>query len=421
MHFKIYRFLTNLLGPLIDLYLYRRLKLGKEDPKRFKERLGHASLKRPNGPLIWFHAASVGESLSILPLICAIAAKHKKLNILLTTGTVTSAKLIESRLPDNAFHQYVPVDKPVCVKRFLKHWQPNLAFWVESELWPNLISETAKKCKMILLNARMSENSFKKWQKYKTLSEHMLKAFSLILPQSEADEHRFKELGAKNTVFVGNLKYDAPPLPTDTKKMGELVGKIGMRPVWLASSTHPGEEAIIAITHKQLKETFPELITVIVPRHPNRGVDIAQKIKELSLNPALRSENEVITPETDIYVADTIGELGIFYRLVSIVFIGGSLVPHGGQNPLEAARLDCAILFGPYMDNFSDIRKQMEQESAAIKVKDKADLLQQVDMLLHDHSMVEKLAANAAKLAEEHKNVINSFMQQIEKYLIKIL
>jgi 3-deoxy-D-manno-octulosonic-acid transferase len=417
MMLKIYQLLTYLSGPLIDLYLLKRKAAGKEDQKRFPERLGHAAFPRPEGTLVWVHAASVGEALSVLPIIKKLSVGHENVNFLLTTGTTTSAKLVESRLPDKAFHQYVPIDRISAVRRFLKHWRPNLALWVESELWPNLVTQTGKHCPMILLNGRISDDSYKNWLRYKSLSQQVMSCFTLTLPQSKHDAERFEKLGARNVKYIGNIKFDAPALPSDSQKMGALIGQIGQRPVWLAASTHDNEEEMIAAIHKELKEAHPELLTIIAPRHPKRSNEIVKLISENGLNVALRSKEQPITEDTDIYIADTLGELGVFYRLVPIVFIGGSLVDRGGQNPLEAARLDCTIIYGPYMDNFIEIKREMEAVHAAVCVKDKASLQATIEELITDHAKQEELAKAAHKLVDDKAGVLDAFVNEIVPYI----
>lgn len=418
MQFKLYQFLTSIAGPFIDLYLMKRRRKGKEDAERFPERLGKPSFPRPSGPLVWVHAASVGEAMSVQPLIKSIIDNHSSVHVLVTTVTVTSAHILEKRLPKRTFHQYVPVDRTTVVRRFLKHWKPDFALWVESELWPNLIIETHKTgCPMVQVNATISSDSLKKWQRAKKLAAKMLGCFSLTLPQTQDDAKRLEELGAKNVQFLGNLKFDAPALPADPKATGELVNMISERQVWVAASTHDGEEEIIAGVHEKLKETHPSMITIIAPRHPERGQAIANMLKQKKLKYAVRSKEEKIEEDTDIYIADTVGELGLFYRLTGLVFIGGSLVPHGGHNPLEAARLECAIITGPYIDTFSRVYKELFEVSAAIKVADGAELFEQVDNLLVDLEAQEKYSEASLKLVESKSGVLDQYAEALTPYL----
>jgi len=418
MYLKLYRWLTTLIGPIIDLWLIYRRRKGKEDHKRFPERLGHPGFPRPKGSLVWFHAASVGEATSILPLIEHMIKQYSDVNILITTGTVTSAKMLKPRLPERVIHQYVPIDKMVTVRRFLAHWHPNLALWVESELWPNLVIETQKSgCPMIQINARISANSVQKWQRYGNFSHDVLGCFSLSLSQSKEDQERLELLGAPHVKCLGNLKFDAPALPADPKETGRLVTMIGDRPIWVASSTHPGEETIISNVHCALKENHDRLLTIIIPRHPERGEALQSEFRNKGLSVALRSMKQEIGQETDIYIADTIGELGIFFRLAGIVFIGGSLVEHGGQNPLEPARLECALITGPWHTNFMRIYKELKDAEAVRIVQNEKDLLSQVETLLTDHDIQEKLAATSLQLMESKGGVLSAYIEEITPYL----
>ncbi len=418
MLLHVYRLLSIIGAPLIDAYLFKRKALGKEDAERLPERLGVPSITRTKGKLVWIHAASVGEALSVLPLMKEISSKYPSLSVLLTTGTVTSAQMMKTRLPDRCYHQYVPVDRYMAVRRFLKYWKPDLALWVESEIWPNLLSETYKYCPMILLNGRLSKNSLKKWRRYPKFAKTLISYFTLVLPQSEEDGKRLKELGAKEIRFLGNLKNDSPSLPSDSKKMGELVSMIGDRLVWVCASTHPGEEVMIAQVHAKLKEAHTDLLTIIVPRHPARADDIKQEIREKQkLIIAKRSSGEAVHDETDIYLADTMGELGVFYRLAPIVFIGGSLVEHGGQNPLEAARLECALLFGPFMENFKEIATELQEKGGAIRVADSTSLYEAMEQLLRDTDQQQHLAEAAGNLAKKKSGVLKTYMEALQPHL----
>lgn len=417
MLLTFYTLLTVLTAPLIHLYLLKRKKAGKEDPRRFRERLGYASQARPEGKLLWIHAASVGESLSVLPLLERLVVQFPTITILLTTGTVTSAALMKARLPAGAIHQFIPVDSFFAVKRFLRHWQPTLALWVESELWPNLLKQTAKTCPLVLVNARISDRSFATWRKHPVISQTLLKYFALCLPQSKQDAERLEVLGAPNVSFIGNLKYDAPPLPCNKQELEALRTVLGDRPVWLAASTHPGEEEIIAEAHHALKHHYPNLLTTIVPRHARRGAELSLLLTGLDCNVALRSSNQLITPETDIYLADTMGELGIFYRLCPVVLMGGTLVPHGGQNPLEAARLRCALIAGPSMENFRDIIQELVDNGACSRVSDASSLAVAVDALWQDKEKRERMAQAAYVVAAGKGEIIGHYIAAIAPFV----
>lgn len=420
MILHLYRLLTWLISPFVHLYLVFRSHKGKEDTSRMREREGHASIPRPEGSLVWIHAASVGESMSVLPLINQMLEEYPDLFVLVTTGTVTSAAILERRLPERAFHHYVPLDYPLAVRRFLKHWKPDLAILLESELWPNLIIETfARRCPIVLLNARMSRDSFSYWNRMhmKMLVERMLQCFSIIFPQSEEDGARFRMLGGTNILFVGNLKFDSPPLPVDPKDTSQLLGMLGDRPVWMAASTHPNEEIMVAETHRQLKEKYPDILSIIVPRHPERGEEIATELRKLELKVSLRSLDQTIGDNIDIYIADTLGELGLFYRVTNIVLMGGSLVDHGGQNPLEAARLNCAIICGPYMSNFSAICRELAEHDAYIRIDDVPSLVETVDLLISDHDQQEEFALAAKKVVDNKRGCIDAVLGALDMTL----
>lgn len=416
MFLKLYKFISLLIGPFVDIYFMRRKKSGKEDEIRFSERLGHANHVRPEGELMWIHAASVGELVSIIPLLGRLLEQHPNINALITTGTVTSANIAAKRLPERAFHQYIPVDSIIFVRRFLSHWRPDIALWVESELWPNLITEAHKSgCKMVQVNARISRSSFEKWQRYPSLARKMISCFALSLAQSEDDCARLKELGAQDARYIGNLKYDAPPLPADPEQTAQMIKMVGDRPVWVAASTHPGEEEIIIRTHEHLKQKYDKLFTIIIPRHPERGREIASLIPP-SMQYALRSENAAHNNNIDIYIADTIGEIGLFYRLAGIVFIGGSLVEHGGQNPLEAARLECALFTGPYTDNFRHIYKEMEAAKAIVRIRDEETLRKAISHLLQNPDKQEEYQKAAQDFIKSKQGVLDKIASALSPH-----
>lgn len=379
---RYYKIATTIASPLVPLWLRLRAMKGKEERGRLRERFGYSSYARPKGTLLWIHAASVGEANSVIVLIKQLRKQFPKLGLLLTTGTVTSANLMKQRLPSGVLHHYAPVDTPEATRRFIRHWTPEVVWFVESELWPNLI-DAAKSyyCLMALINARMSERSFHTWQRYPNVAREMLSSFRLVFAQSETDAARLRALGAKEVLTSGNLKYDAPALSCDEAELVALQQQIAGRPVWVAASTHEGEEMIVAQVHAALAKAFPKLLTIIVPRHAERGETISAQVAGFG-KAARRSQKEPVTADTSFYIADTMGELGLFYRVSDIVFMGGSLVPHGGQNPLEPAQLACAILSGAHIHNFRDIYREMEQAKAVIAVKDMLQLAAQLNYLL---------------------------------------
>lgn len=406
--FYAYRAATRLLGPVVNLYLNRRKNRGKEDAGRIGERFGHPGAARPKGHLIWIHGASVGESLSALPVIDEIRRLYPSVSILVTTGTVTSATMMHARLPQGVIHQFVPIDRQVCVARFLHHWKPDVALWLESDFWPNLLTKAKKAgVKLALLNGRISEKSFKGYSRYPSFIRPVISAFDLILTQSSDETTRFESLGATAVRAVGNLKFAAPPLPADEDELAKLQQRIGNRPVWLASSTFAGEENIAGNVHKKLAEDHTGVLSIIVPRHPDRADDIESDLVAQGLQVSRRSLDHEITPGTDVYLADTMGELGLFYRIAPIVFMGKTLCAGGGQNPLEPARLNCAILHGPDMSNFAAISSEMLAKGACRPVTDADDLARQVAALLREPDAAGKISQTALDYANSKAEVLD--------------
>ena len=420
MFIKIYRTLLRILYPIaIRPYIEKRKKNGKEDLKRFNERIGRPSKPRPDGKLIWMHGASVGESISMLPLIQRLLEIFPDAHIMVTTGTLTSAEVMAKRLPERAFHQYLPIENPVYATRFIKHWRPDVALGFESEFWPAMLSGIKRKnIPLILVNGRISNKSFKRWQQFEFIIKELLDCFSLCLGQSEEDAYRLRVLGAKNTMCLGNLKYAGLPLPIDEEKKNEIAEQITGRTVWLVSSTHDDEEFKICRFLPDINKKIQGLLTIIVPRHPHRGVEIKDRIeKELKLNVSLRSKNEKITPKTEVYIADTIGELGIWYDLIPLVFIGGSLIPHGGQNFMEPSRCRNAVIVGPHMHNFTDAMNRAKKADAIIQVNDVIDLMDMVENLLSNPDLLEAKRSLAYNWAAGEAKVLDGIVEKIQSYL----
>jgi 3-deoxy-D-manno-octulosonic-acid transferase len=416
-----YRGLTVALGPLIVGLLAVRRWRGKEDPVRFAERLGHPSLPRPKTPLAWLHAASVGEAASLLALIDRLERERPGIAILVTTGTVTSARLLGSRLQSGrTVHQYVPVDRPAYVKKFLEHWRPDLAIWVYSELWPNLIAATqARGVPTILLNARISHRSYRRWRRFPSLLQPLLERFAVCLAQDTTQAARLNDLGA-TAETVGDLRSAAAPLPADPAELARLRAAIGDRKLWLAASTHAGEEEIAAKIHRRLKERHPGLLTIIAPRHPARGEAIAAALAAEGLIVARRSRSEAISAATDVYLADTLGEMGLFYRIAEIVFVGGSLTPVGGHNPVEPALLGCAILHGPDMTNCAAVAQALRDAGGALPVTGAAELSTEIDRLLGDAGERQCRAAAAAAVAGRDNGVLDRVLERIGPWLDRL-
>ena len=366
-----YRTATAVLEPLAPAVLKARLKRGKEDPARWRERLGHAGVARPDGPLIWFHGASVGESLSLLPLVERLRAERPDAGVLVTSGTVTSAELLARRLPPGAVHQYVPVDAPGAVRRFLTHWRPDAAVFVESELWPNLLlGAKAQGARLALLSARVGDDSAEGWARAGGAARSLFSAFDLVMAQDDAVAAKLASLGARDDGRV-NLKYAGDPLPADRAELDDLNAAYAGRPVLLAASTHPGEEA-------QVLEAWGPVADgaalVIVPRHPARGPEVAALLRERGLAAGLRSVGDPAEPDK-AYVADTLGELGLWLRLCRAVYVGGGLVEGvGGHNPLEPARLDRPAATGPHVHNWREVYATLGAAGGITVVRDTGDL-----------------------------------------------
>ena len=394
-----YRLLTAAATPLAPAFMSHRLKQGKEIPARLNERYGESDIVRPPGPLVWVHGASVGELMSVIPLIARVG--ENGFAVLCTSGTVTSANLAEQRLPKGAIHQFVILDTPRFVNRFFDHWRPDLALFVESDLWPNLIVTSAERCiPLVLINGRVSERSFKRWRRVPATIGALLRRFDLCLAQSSAHAERYRELGAPRIVTTGNLKFDVPEPPADPDKLAQLRSALGDRTVIAGASTHAGEEAVLIEMHRRLRGTFPGLLTIIAPRHPERGAGILDLAKAADLQAALRSRGELPSGHTDIYVADTLGELGLIYRLAPIVFVGGSLASHGGQNPIEPIKLGAAILHGPNVWNFAEAYAALDQAHGAEKVDDVEQFTRRAGAWLKDaRTRAAVVAAGRASIA----------------------
>ena len=419
MTLRVYRKLSFAMVPLAPALIKRRLKQGKEDPARVGERRGLSPDTRPHGPLVWIHGASVGEVLAAAALIERLRALN--LRILLTSGTVTSAAIVAKRFPPDIIHQYVPYNSPRYVARFLDHWRPSLALFIESDLWPNLIlSSAARRLPMVLINGRMSPRSFPRWRRVSNTISALLEKFEVCLAQSDTDAERFSALGSRNVLTTGNLKLDVPAPPADHDKLEKLMAVTRGRPAIVAASTHPGEEEMLVEAHKTLARYFPGLLTVIVPRHPDRGDAIAGVVAAAGRHAALRSREELPTATSDIYVADTMGELGLFYRFAPIVFMGGSLVPHGGQNPIEAIKLGASVVHGPHVFNFSDVYEALDKAGGARLAETPEALVKQLGQLLADPKAREISLAASERVVGELGGALDRTMNALEPYLLQL-
>lgn len=411
-----YRLAGAAVYPLIGTYVAWRASKGKEDRSRRRERYGLAGRERPNGPLIWVHAASVGETIAVVPLVQHILGYG--VNVVLTTGTVTSAHVAEERLGEGVIHQYVPLDLKPAISRFLDHWQPDLAIIAESEIWPMTILELgSRRVPQVLVNGRLSDRSFKSWKKRAYLAEALFENLAHVVAQSEADGERFQALGARPVTVSGNLKVDTVPPPADEKALAALQRQIGRRPTWAAVSTHDGEEAVAAEVHTMLQGRHPGLLTIIVPRHPERTDALAAQFTAMGLNVARRSTGAKITADTDILLGDTIGEMGLYLRLTEIAFVGRSLTSEGGQNPLEPAMLDTAVLAGRNVQNFRETYQRLIDSGGAKLVRDRDMLAGAVNFLLVNEVARHDMMAAGAATVDQMRGALAITLRALEPFI----
>ncbi len=413
----LYRLGVALLEPFTPGILKGRARRGKEDPARLRERLGQSSQRRPEGPLIWIHAVSVGESLSVLPLVERLRERRPGTTVLVTSGTVTSASLLAQRLPDGAIHQYAPLDTPGASRRFLDHWRPDAAIFVESEFWPNLILGADRRgTKLVLLSARVTEKTAGGWRKARGMASTVLKTFDLILPQDRATQERLAPWGVGGPLV--NLKYVGEPLACDAAELARMKALIGGRPVILAASTHPGEEALIASAFEAMPPLTPAPLLIVAPRHPERGGEVAALLRGRGRAVVQRSAGQSLAADTGAYVADTLGEMGLWFRLADVAVMGGSFVDGiGGHNPLEPARLGAPSVTGPYAFNFTDVYGEMLAEQAALLADRPEDLTRLVHGLLADPARAKRTGATARAFARARSDALDRAWAELEPLL----
>ena len=372
----LYRLATTALSPLAGPLLLARARVGKEEVGRLSERMGFASATRPEGRLVWLHGASVGEGLSLLPLVDRLLSRG--FAALITTGTTSSAQVLSERLPPGAFHQYAPLDAWPFVERFLDHWRPEIALFAESEIWPNMVlASKARGIPFALVNARISEKSLSRWRALPGVARAVFSKINLCFAQDAVHAARFLGLGVEAATVAGNLKFDSDRLPDDPIALAELRGALGARPVFAAISTHRGEEAIAFEAHLEIAGAFPDLLTILVPRHPERAEEIMALAAARGLKVARRSLGERPIKETAIYLFDTLGELGLAFPLAGVVFMGRSFSPGGGHNPIEPARFGCALLHGPEVADFGEIYAALDAAGGALACADARELARQ--------------------------------------------
>ena len=399
-----YRFFINLVFIFSPLVILIRLLKKKENPKRFKEKLGFFSKNNSKGKLIWFHGASVGEFQSIVPLLEKLEKSKKISQILITSNTLSSSKVISKIKLKKILHQFFPIDNDLIIKKFINHWKPSAAFFIDSEIWPNtMINLNKEKIPTILINARITKKSYKKWIKLKNFSKLIFNKFDLCLSSNKETVSFLKKLGAKNIKYFGNLKYSQ----SDNEKIeidSQTIKFISRKTAWCASSTHNSEEKFAGLIHKKLKKKYKNLLTVIIPRHIDRDEEIKEQLSNLGLKVHTHEPKSRINEDSDIYLVNSFGKTKSFYSLIKNVFLGGSLIEHGGQNPLEAVRYNCNILHGPNVSNFNEIYKFLNKQ----KISKKVINLNQTTNILN------KLL-NSKKSQKNIKDKINKIGQKILK------
>ena len=378
----IYRLLINLVILISPIIILARIIKNKEDKIRFKEKFCFFSKKRKKGKLIWFHGSSVGEIMSVIPLLEKLKNDKKIETILITSSTLSSSKVLEKLKFKKIIHQFFPVDNNFLTKKFLNYWKPSSAIFIESEIWPNMIFNLKKKSiPIILLNARITKKSYRRWKKI-SFSYELFKTFSLCLPQNFETQKYLNLLGAKNIKKIGNLKFSEPQVNYRNELNKNLKKYFSKKKIWCASSTHNTEEIICAVAHQKLKKKYKDLLTIIIPRHVQRVDEIKDQLNEINIKFHIHSSKKKIKKDTEIYVVDTYGETKNFFKVCNTVFLGGSIIKHGGQNPLEAARLGCEIIHGPNIYNFTEIYNLLKKINLSNKVKNSSQLIKKLDSLL---------------------------------------
>ncbi|OCP00245.1 MULTISPECIES: lipid IV(A) 3-deoxy-D-manno-octulosonic acid transferase [unclassified Ensifer] len=410
-----YRWIGSAIYPLVWSYLAIRAAKGKEDPARRRERYGHASAPRPQGPLVWFHAASVGETNAVIPLIKEI--RRRGIHVVLTTGTMTSARVVAERLGTTVIHQYVPLDFKPAVSRFLSYWEPDLAIIAESEIWPMTILELGRRhIPQVLVNGRLSDRTFARWKRRPALADALFENLALVIAQSDVDAERFRTLGALPVMVSGNLKVDTDAPPHDPQALREYRQQIGTRKTWAAISTFEGEENAAGVVHRALKERTG-LLTIIVPRHPDRSDAIEAALTAKGLKVARRTRRDPLTPDVDIFLGDTIGEMGLYLRLTEVAFVGRSLFAEGGQNPLEPAMLGCAVLSGGNVQNFRETYQTLAKNGSAKIVRDVEMLAKGVNYLLANDDMRRSMIDAGLETVQEMRGALSATMKGLEPYI----
>ncbi len=417
-----YRFFTYLFYPFAPIYLYFRKIKKKEDSISYKEKLSKIEISREEGFLIWFHVASVGEAMSILPLIESCMEEKKINKILLTSITLSSGKILKKRFNQNAkvIHQFLPLDISVWTSKFLEHWKPNLSIFIDSEIWPNLISQISeKKIPLLLINARITKKSFKRWKLIISFAKKIFEKFDLCIVSNKESENFLKILGAKNIKNYGNLKFSNIKTDLNKKLDSDFFNKIKNRKIWCAASTHPTEEILCARSHLKIKESYNNILTIIIPRHIDRIEKIRKELSNLNLKIVLYSKLNQIDINTDILLIDTYGEASIFYNISKYVFVGKStiksLIMDSGQNPIEPARLGCKIFHGPNVSNFVEIYEYLKTLGVTKLINNSDEL----SLSLIEEFEEDKVKKSNVKEEIDNygQNILNNVVEELKKYI----
>ena len=417
-----YKFFTYLLYPISPIYLYFRVIKKKEDSKRYKEKLSKINASRGDGFLIWFHVASVGEAMSILPLVDRCIKEQKINKILITSITLSSAKILEKKFSQNPniTHQFLPLDVTFLTNKFLNHWKPNLCIFIDSEIWPNLILNISKrKIPLLLINARITKKSFARWKLVIGFAKKIFGKFNLCISSNKESENFLKILGAKNIINYGNLKFSNIKTDLNKKLDSDFLNKIKNRKIWCAASTHPTEEILCAKSHLKIKEIYNNILTIIIPRHIDRAKVINEELSRMKLKIIFSSNLSQIDEKTDILLVNSYGEALKFYNISKNVFLGKSLVTSlikdSGQNPIEPARLGCKILHGPYVSNFAETYDYLNKLGVTKKINNSNELsMSLIEEFKEDRAKNQQIVE---KIENYGQNILNNVIMELKKYI----
>jgi 3-deoxy-D-manno-octulosonic-acid transferase len=410
---------SDVVRPFVPFLLRWRRRRGIADARLTSERMGVAGLPRPEGRLVWIHAAGTGDGQSMLTLVDRLVARG--FQVLLSTRVPAAADTLKRMLPAGSVHQFMPLDLPVYVRRFLDHWRPDMVFLAGAEIWPNVIMEAERRAlPVIFVNATMSDPTYARCRRLRRTVATLMARIDLCLARTDSDAERFVDLGATSVQTVGDLALDQPLPSADPMAVSAFASRVGARPIWIAAMTEPDETAFILEVHRRLLKRYPALITVVVPRLPRDGEAVATAASQLNLEVALRSRNNLPARLPGVFVADIGGEIGLFYRAGDIVFIGRSLT-RGGRSPIEAAKLGCAILHGPRTEGFTDIYDALDKAQGGVMVPDAAALARVLAALFDDSAKLRLMRRNAAQTMDRLCGGTSRVMRAIEPHVLQML